>query len=290
MGVLCMLLSSASFATMAAMVKALGADLPIAQLIFLRCLLPLPLFISIIRAKEQPLLVGAKGYLFLRSLFGGCAMACFYYALTHMPLADCIFLGRTQPLFLALLAPFIIGEKAPRSAWIAIAAGLLGVLFILQPAMTWPRAAWAAIAGALLAAFAHLMVRRLNRTEQPLTIVFNFFTLTALGSGMWCLSGDISPIRGQQWLLVAGVALFASLGQFLLTLAYRYDRAPAVAAASYSSVILSVIYGYFFWQEIPQSLAWVGGLLIITGGIVLVYSRIGRAEPAVRVVVHERRK
>ncbi|MBU0680057.1 MAG: DMT family transporter [Proteobacteria bacterium] len=281
MGVFCMLLSSAAFTTMAAMVKALGGDLPIAQLIFLRCLLPLPLFYGIIRAKKHPLMVGAKGSLFLRALFGGSAMTCFYYALTHMPLADCIFLGRTQPLFLALLAPFVLGEKTPKAAWFAIATGLAGVLFILQPAFAWPKATWAALTGALLAAFAHLMIRRLNRSEEPLTIVFNFFVLTALGAGIWSsLTGGFVPITARQWLLVAGVALFASLGQFILTMAYRYDRAPAVAAASYSSVILSVVYGYFFWQEIPHSLAWVGGILIICGGIFLVTSRIGRAEAA----------
>ncbi len=277
-----MLLSSASFTTMAAMVKALGGDIPITQLIFLRCLLPLPLFFYIIRAKGQPLMVGAKVSLVLRALFGGCAMACFYYALTHMPLAECIFLGRTQPLLLALLAPVVIGEKAPRAAWVAIATGLGGVLFILQPALAWPQAAWAALTGASLAAFAHLMVRRLNRSEEPLTIVFNFFVLTALGAGSWAgLTGGFQPVSSQQWLLVAGVALFASMGQLLLTLAYRYDRAPAVAAASYSSVILSVVYGYFFWQEVPQPLAWAGGVLIVCGGIFLVTSRMGRAEPAV---------
>ena len=280
MGVLCMLLSSASFATMSAMVKALGGELPIVQLIFLRCLLPLPFFIWMIRAKGQPLVVDAKGVLFLRALFGGCAMACFYYALSNMPLAECIFLGRTQPLLLALLSPFIIGERAPRSAWLAIAAGLAGICFILQPAMAWPVAAWAALAGAFLASFAHLMVRRLNRTEQPLTIVFNFFVLTGLISGILSSTGGFKPVSGQQWLLVAGVALFASMGQFLLTLAYRYDRAPAVAAASYSSVILSVLYGYFFWQELPNQMAWLGGVLVVCGGVILGYSRIGKAEPA----------
>jgi drug/metabolite transporter (DMT)-like permease len=83
-----------------------------------------------------------------------------------------------------------------------------------------------------------------------------------------------------QWLLIAGVALFASLGQILMTSAYRHDRAPAVAAASYSSVILSVVYGYFFWGETPNPLAWLGGVLIIAGGVLLVKSRHGVSEPA----------
>lgn len=279
-----MLLASASFATMAAMVKALGNEIPISQLIFLRCLLPLPFFLYVLRAKGQPLVVSAKCFLFLRTLFGASAMACFYYAITHMPLADCIFLGRTQPLLLALLAPFIVGEKTPKAAWFAIATGTIGTLFILGPAMAWLQAAWAALAGAFLAAFAHLMIRRLNRSEQPLTIVFNFFILTAFGAGIVSLTEKMGSLDGKQWLLIAGVAFFASLGQFLLTLAYRYDKAPAVAAASYSTIILSVGYGYFFWQEIPDQLAWIGALFIVSGGTYLAYSRLNSKEPATTTV------
>ena len=52
-----------------------------------------------------------------------------------------------------------------------------------------------------------------------------------------------------------------------------------VAAASYSSVVLSVIYGYFFWGEIPRPTAWFGGLLIIAGGLLLVKSRYRVSEP-----------
>jgi hypothetical protein len=37
------------------------------------------------------------------------------------------------------------------------------------------------------------------------------------------------------------VALFASLGQLCMTLAYQHDRAPAVASASYTSVVLAVL-------------------------------------------------
>ena len=90
----------------------------------------------------------------------------------------------------------------------------------------------------------------------------------------------MSPLDDKQWLLIAGVAFFASLGQFFLTLAYRYDKAPAVAAASYSSVILSVGYGYFFWQEVPESPTWIGALFIVSGGTYLAYSRINGREPA----------
>lgn len=279
MAIFFMLLSSACFTTMAAMVKGLDGAIPVAELILLRCLVPLPVFVLIIKRQRLPLLVGTKGLIVLRSLAGAAAMACFYYALANMPIAECVFLGRTQPFFLALLAPLLIGEKAPRAAWGAIAAGLSGVFLIMKPAMAWPLAAWAALAGASLAAVAHITVRQLNRSEQPLPIVFNFFLLTALFAGLATLvSGQLVWPQGNQWLAIVGIGVFATLGQYMMTLAYRLDRAPVVAASSYASIILSVIYGYWFWGEVPAKLAWLGALLILLGGLVLLWSRLGKAE------------
>ena len=280
MGVIYMLLASASFATMSALVKSVGSVIPIQELIFLRCVLALPFFCCYLIYQNRPLVVKARKTVLLRSFFGFVAMIGFYYALTHMGLADCVFLGRIQPLFVALLAPFVVGENAPGSAWLAIATGLCGVVLIMQPALVdWPVAAWMALGAALAGACAHLLVRRLNRTDTPGAIVLNFLTLTALASGCWTMPCWRTP-SPSQWLAICGIALFASLGQTLMTIAYGKDRAPAVAAASYSSIILSLVYGYFFWGETPHGLVWLGGALIVCGGFLLVRSRFKISEPA----------
>ncbi|MCK5226757.1 MAG: DMT family transporter [Desulfobulbaceae bacterium] len=275
MGVVLMLLASACFATMAAMIKAIGPSIPMSQLIFLRCLLSLPILFIVLVVGARPLLVRAKGVLVVRSILGMAAMWGYYYSLTHMPLAECVFIGKTQPLLLALLAPFVLGEKTPRIAWLAIMCGLAGVAIIMKPAMAWPAAAWFALGAAAAAAGAQLLVRRLNRTDHPLVIVFNFLLVTCLVSSVRAVPGFV-PLATGQWLLIACVAVFATLGQTLMTYAYRLDKAPVIAAASYSSVILSVVYGYFFWGEVPHPLAWIGGALIIFGGMMLVMSRIRR--------------
>lgn len=278
MGILYMLLASGCFATMSAFIKVIGQSLPLPELVFLRCLLALPVLLLIVSQRRRPLVVKAKKLILLRTLFGISAMFCFFYAITHMPLAECIFLGRTQPLLLALFSPFVIGEKAPFAAWIAIATGLGGVVLIMQPEASWSTAGWVAIGGAAFAAMAHLMVRRLNATDYPLTIVFNFTIITCLLSGIWAVPGFIMPTL-TQWFFLLCVALFASLGQLFMTLAYQHDRAPAVASASYTSVVLAVIYGFFIWGEVPQPLAWLGGGLIISGGILLLKSRLHINEP-----------
>jgi drug/metabolite transporter (DMT)-like permease len=273
-----MFLASASFATMSAFIKGLGQELPLPELVFLRCLLAIPVLMLFVKFKQRPFLVKARKLIILRTLFGMSAMFCFFYALTHMPLAECIFLGRTQPLILALFAPFVIGEKAPAAAWVAICTGIGGVALIMLPGVSWSFTGWIAISGAAFAAMAHLMVRRLNATDFPLSIVFNFTVLTCLISGVWVLPRFVMP-DFIEWILLLCVALFASLGQLFMTLAYQHDRAPAVASASYASVLLAVIYGMVIWKEIPQQYTWIGGGLIIFGGLILLKSRLHVTEP-----------
>ncbi|MDH4318666.1 MAG: DMT family transporter [Desulfobulbaceae bacterium] len=263
-----MLCASACLATMSALVKHLGNDLPITELMFLRCLVALPILLGFVLLGAKPLVVKARGTLLIRSILGTFAMYCFYYSLIHMPLADCIFIGRTQPLILALLAPFVVGEKAPRLAWISICLGLVGTACVIKPSMAWSSGAWAALAGACAAAMAHLLIRKLNRTDSPTVIVFNFTFLLALYSGVASVNKFISPTP-IQWLHILAISIFASSGQYLLTKAYSLDRAPLVAAASYSSVILSIIYGYFFWNETVSVSSLFGAVLIIVGGLIL---------------------
>jgi len=281
-GTIYMLCASASFATMAALVKTVGNTVPLQQLVFLRCLLALPVLLFFIHRRQRPYFVQAKGLLLIRSLFGMTAMLGFFYSLTHMPLADSVFIGRSQPLLVAVLAPLIVNEKTPKAAWAAIVTGLLGVACIMKPAMAWPTAAWVALGAASCAAMAQLLIRKLNRTDYPLVIVFNFTLLTAMLTGALAIP-EFMPLNIKQWIQACGIAFFASIGQILMTTAYRKDRAPAVAAASYSSIVLSVVYGYFFWNEIPKSFTWVGACLIIGGGVLLVRSRIGLVEPASRI-------
>ena len=268
MAIILMLWASACLATMSALVKYLDNTLPITELMFLRCVIAVPFLIAILTWKKKPFLVIARKTLLIRSFFGTFAMYCFYYALTNLPLADCIFIGRTQPLILALLAPLVVGEKASRTVWISIGFGLVGTACVINPTIALSKGAWAAFFGACSAAMAHLLIRRLNRTDDPAVIVFNFTLLLTTYSGIACIQ-NFTPPSISQWLIICAISGLASGGQFLLTKAYSLDRAPLVAAASYSSVILSIIYGYFFWGEIISTLSLFGGFLIITGGTIL---------------------
>ena len=273
MSVILMLIASACFATMAAMIKGIGSSLPIPEIILFRSIMPLPFFFAFLWLRKKRFVVTAWKTLLLRGAFGFLAISGFYYALTHIPLAVSVFLGKTQPLILAVLAPWVVKEKPNASVWIAIGTGLAGIVLILDPSLGWVTAAWASIGAATASAIAHLLVRRLNRTDDPATIVTNFFVMTAVLSSLWMGKSFIMPTH-EGWLLLVGVAFFSTIGQYLMTLAYRMDYAPVVAAASYTSIIFSIVYGYLFWNEIPPASAWAGGALIVAGSFILLRSRL----------------
>jgi len=270
-----MFLASACFVTMSALVKAVGHELPLVELIFLRTLPVLPILLWANISRGCSLVVRNRKILLLRTLFGGLAMFGFYYALTAMPLAECVFIGRTQPILLALLAPLVTGDRTGVRVWLAIALGLAGTLMIMHPGSPLQVAALFALAGALFSALAHLMVRLLSRTDPTPVIVFNFTFLLCTGSGLLAFFHGMVMPGPIQWFMVIAIGLLASSGQFLLTRAYALERAPRVAAASYASVFLSVLYGYLFWQESPDGAALAGGGLIVASGLVLMWPTKG---------------
>src|SRR5258706_12209009 len=75
--------------------------------------------------------------LFWSYLFRGClifgAQACYYYALMHMKLADATVLNATAPIFSALFAIFMLGERVTPQRWLLILVGFVGVVVIIQP-------------------------------------------------------------------------------------------------------------------------------------------------------------
>jgi drug/metabolite transporter (DMT)-like permease len=68
MGIILMLLSSASFATMSAMIKGIGPEIPLTQLVFLRCIIAVPILFACIVAQGRPVVVKARKLLLLRPM------------------------------------------------------------------------------------------------------------------------------------------------------------------------------------------------------------------------------
>lgn len=208
---------------------------------------------------------------------GVLAVGCYYRALgpDGTDMVTAAMLLKTSPLWVALLAPFALGERLSRITWVALGLGLAGMFLVsVDPSKGWtPDLARLGVGLALISgvfsAFAYLSLRKLASTDDPVTVVFTFSAALALASAPF-VAGDVGRLgewstRAWVTLLVAGV--FGTAGQLFLTAAYRYGTAAAVAIASLSEVGMQALLSWQWFAEVPSREALIGGLLAMGAGL-----------------------
>ena len=217
--------------------------------------------------------------MWMRSLFGTGAMACTFYALGSpvMPLGDAATLVNLSPVFLAILAPFVLHEHAGRRVFLALPLSVAGVLLLVRPtllfgggaanpAMLFP--ASIALLAALLSAFAMMMLRQVGKTESPEAIATHFSLVAAVAMLLASLPRLSAPSAADlATMLAAGFC--AGFAQLAMTRAYSLEIAARVSPFGYLSVAISAGLGAIALHEWPDRLAVLGMLLVVSGGLVV---------------------
>lgn len=273
-GVRAMLVSAAAFAVMSALVRGLGERLPSIEIAFVRAVVTLG--ISLFEVRRAGLSIfGAdpksRHWLFVRGLIGFVGLHSYFYAVTALPLADATTLHFLNPLLVALLAPFVLGEMLRGRDLVGVALGLVGVVLVARPTVLFGGAGVelpalglvAALVGACAGACAYLVVRRL-RSEDPRVVVLQFpllgvpLTLPFV-FGIW-----VWPTPSE-WLLLVVMGVFTQIGQFKMTEGLRYERAARATAVSYAQIPFSIVLGVVFFGELPSVWGLVGAACIVLG-------------------------
>jgi len=133
-GFLYMAESAFAFAVMGALVKRAGQRLPVGEIVLARGLVSLALcLVTLRRAGVDPFGV-RRGRLFVRGLIGAAGLACVFYAVTRLPLAEATVIQYLHPVFTAALAAWLLRERAGTGVLLSLALGVVGVLVVARPA------------------------------------------------------------------------------------------------------------------------------------------------------------
>jgi len=262
----CVLVSSLAFASMAAVIKHVAADMPTEMTVFFRNFFGLLALAPLLLRGGVPLKTEHPRWHIGRALFGVIAMYCFFYALGKLPLADAVLLNYTAPIFTPLIALFWLHERVSNNVRWAIAVGFVGVLLILKPGHDlFTPATLVGLASGLFAAFAMTSIRRMAKTEPAFRIVFYFAVIATVVSAVPLLW----TWRNVAWLdliPLAGLGVLASIGQLFLTKAYTLAPAARVGALTYATVVFAAALGWMFWGETLDLFSLAGALLVGAGG------------------------
>lgn len=295
-GVRYMALGAFWFSVMSLLVKVAGQRLPSMEIVLARAVISLVLSYGLLRRAGVGLWGTNRKLLVLRGALGFGALACFYYALVHLPLAEATTIQYMNPVFTALLAGWLLRERVGRWEMACVMASLAGVVLIARPGFLFggsvaaldPLVVGIALAGALLSASAYVTVRRLGQSEHPLVIVFYFPLIATPATLPFVAPVAIWP-RGWEWLVLLGVGVSTQIGQVYMTRGLQLEPAGRATAIGYLQIVFAGVWGAIFFAEYPDAWSIAGVLLIIGSTLALAArSRKERLSSAPEPVEHPR--
>ena len=262
-GIFFIILSAFGFAVMSAFIK-LSGDLPNIQKVFFRNLVSaiIALFLII---KHKGSFTGKKEnrkILIYRSLFGTIGIIFNYYAIDNLVLSDANMLNKISPFLVVVFCALILKEKINLKQILAIIVAFIGALFIVKPSFDIRVVPYIiGFLSAVFAALAYTCVRMLGNKEEYYTIVF-FFSTFSLVTVLPMFIYVYEPMTTMQFVYLILAGIFASLGQFGVTLAYKYAPAKEISIFDYSNIIFSAILSIFLFGVYPDKLSVVGYFII----------------------------
>ncbi len=255
------------FASMGVGVRMVSTELSNEMIVFIRNLFALGLMITWLIRDNHTLHTRVFLLHFIRAAAGVAAMYCFFYALAHINLAEAMLLKLTAPLFIPVIAIFWMNERVSFSTWLAVALGFVGVIIIIQPqGLDISPVIWIGLLGGVFTAIAMVTIRRLSRTEPTGRILFYFTLLSTIVTALPMLWSWQTP-SFIAWLWLLMIAMFATLGQWALTMGLTLAPASQIGVFNYFSIIFAGGYGWLLWQE---PLTWhllTGAALISIAGV-----------------------
>lgn len=269
-GLINMLLASFFFSLTAALIKYCAALWTSMELVFLRSFIGFLYLLPLLLWRRRSLLGRRTDLLLWRGLFGFLGLALYFYALTRIEIATAILLNSMSPLFLLLLSGRLLGERVTTKHFLLTALALLGVVLIAKPHRgAIDAGVVAGLTSALFSAMAYIMVKKASRSENDTVIVFSFAWVASLLASPFFLYGAWHS--GSHWLSAPGslfgallaMSVAVTLGQFFMTRAYRLGQASNVGLASYAGVMLAGLFGYLFYEEVPDRSSAAGAMLIL---------------------------
>lgn len=280
-----MLLSALISALNGATAKLLSQDLEALEIVFFRNLIGVVMILIALK-KVPPILKGGKlKLLLLRGLFGFSAMILFFYTITTIPLGVAITLNKTSPLFVSILAFWLLNEKVSSRAIIAIIIGFAGVILISKPyGISFSYEHILGVLGGFMAASAYATIKTIKDIYDTRVIMLSFMGLgTLIPFLLFLITPYVSvpnylnflfvdfvmPTSLSIWSLIIFMAVISTISQWLLTKAYSLSNASIIGVISYTNIPFAIGFGYVLGDAFPDFYTFLGISLIVLGGLLV---------------------
>lgn len=229
-----------------------------------------------LRLRDRRLLLGGFGVvLALHWVF-------FFLAYKRLSVATVILIVYVGPVFMALLAPAVLGERLERRTIASLVLSLAGIALIAVPAARGRDLAGLGASAIAMASFVALvfMGKVLVRTYSPPATVAWQLSVAAVAVSPALLFADGDAIRSS-WptLLTLGVVHTGMCG-VLYFRAMQVVKAQHMGVLAYLEPVTAVLWAWGALGESPSLATLAGGALIVVAGLNIALAGVRDITPA----------
>ncbi|MFJ3044851.1 DMT family transporter [Herbaspirillum chlorophenolicum] len=229
---------------------------------------------SIFRSNRPGLQIG-RGALLLGSTL------IFFSVLKVVPLAEGTAMNFCAPLVVLAVSPWLLGEKAYLSRWIAVLIGFTGMLIVIRPGGDIPPHGVAlGLLSACTMALMSILNRKANQADDPMVTLFYG---ALMGSALSTLAvpffwSSHTPDL-VEWAILISTGLTGTIGHFLQNNAYRHAEASVLTPFFYAQIISASGMGWLVFGQFPDRITLLGIAIICASGMGIAYVEHKRAHP-----------
>ena len=213
-----------------------------------------------------------------RNVFHYTGQNLWFFAVAVIPLSQLVALEFTNPIWVALLAPLLLGEALTRARVLAALLGFAGVVVVAQPGHApLEPGHLAALASAVCFALNTIFTRQIMRFDAVLCVLFWMTLLQGSASLVLSLPGGI-PLPAADdvvWVVVVGVTGLSA--HYALTSALGHAPASIVAPMEFVRLPLIALVGALLYGEDLTVNVFAGAALIVAGNLINLRSEARRA-------------
>ena len=259
--------------TMDTIIKVLGSNYPILQLLFLNALFSLiPLTFFIIKNHGIYFYLN-QNYKFqlIRGIVHSFGFLFVLMGVLKLPLSVVYPVLFSSPLMLLVMSHFFLNENINIIRISAIILGFFGVLISAEPFGSNS----ASISGILLVffgAFCIALTNLITRKYSALSSSFSasFFSMViSVIAFLFATKFSFVPMIIEDLMLSIFGGIIAGLGISAIVYGSRMLPASIYGMTSYFQLIYGVLFGWIIFQQLPTIFNYIGIIFVFTAGIIL---------------------
>ena len=274
----------ASFTLIAVAGREASRSVSTGTLMFYRCWFALAVLLVVVvisgkgLSQFRTMQIGTHG---LRSVIHFGAQYSWLYALPLIPLAELFAIEFTAPLWTALLAPLLLGERLTIWRVAAVVLGFAGTLVVVRPGSAEINVGtMSALFAAIGFSIHYVITKKLMQRDPALTVIFYMALFQAVLAAILLTANlQLPDATAAAWIFV--VAACGLVAHFSIARAFALADAIIVTPMDFLRLPLIALVGVVLYAEPLNPWTLAGGAMVILANFINIWSE--RRHPANRL-------